>query len=718
MKKIELLAPAGSYDSLMAAYNAGADAVYAGGTRFGARAYADNFTERAFVDAIHYAHMHGKKLYLTLNTLLKEQEIELQLYEYLAPLYEAGLDGVIIQDIGVFSYVRKVFPDLPVHASTQMTVTGVDAARFLRDQGAVRIVPARELSLKELAAIKKASGLELEVFIHGALCYCYSGLCFFSSLLGGRSGNRGRCAQPCRLPYELNGRRRHYLSPKDLCGLSVIPDLYEIGADSLKIEGRMKNPAYTAGVVSVYRKYLDLYEKFPDDYKVQEQDLELLMDLYNRGGMTEGYFRQHNSGNMISAARPNHFGLPAGTGKVKEGRILCTFSKDIFKGDMLELRDSEESVVLSFHASESRKAGTQAAVPLRSFAKPPSGQTLMLYRTNNTKLSDRFFSLAGQSLKRQLRGTIYLKPGLPARLELTDGSLSVTCYGETVQPAQKQPLDEDTVRRQMQKTGATSFVLVDLDCKITGSVFMPKQALNALRRQALEMAEAQILASFARQPVKALTCQDDWVKNKDISPDGMELSQDGPAYRLSASVETEEQYHGIKACPGLARIDIDSSLLFLEETERFRESCAMFATVKGGGKTLFLRMPAVFRAGTRAVFEKRFEDLLYYFDGFVVRNIDEHAFVLNRLKSAGTVRQILCDFTIYGFSKRACAFWKSKAKEAGLPCFLTAPIELNAKEIAKNRGYYGELVVYGRYPMMVSAGCVERTAAWLDTEQL
>ena len=245
MRQAELLAPAGSFEALRAALGAGADAVYTGGSLFGARAYADNLDEKRLLEAIDEVHLAGKKLYLTVNTLLKENELEQKLYRYLLPYYRAGLDGVLVQDFGVLSFIRKEFPDLPVHASTQMAVTGPAGARFLEQQGVRRLVAARELSLAELKEIHETTGMELEAFVHGALCYCYSGQCLMSSLIGGRSGNRGRCAQPCRLPYEVweNGRRlngkdtAYPLNTKDMCTVELIPQILGAGVFSLKIEG-------------------------------------------------------------------------------------------------------------------------------------------------------------------------------------------------------------------------------------------------------------------------------------------------------------------------------------------------------------------------------------------------------------------------------------------------------------------------------------------------
>lgn len=309
MGNTELLAPAGSYEGFEAALGAGADAIYVGGAMFGARAYARNFDEEELLRAIDVAHIHGKKLYLTVNTLLKNKELKDELLNYLRPFYNAGLDAAIVQDMGVFSLLKREMPGLHLHASTQMTVTGPEGMKFLAEQGATRVVAARELSLEELARMHAASPIEIEAFVHGALCYSYSGQCLMSSLLGGRSGNRGRCAQPCRLPYEVDRFKDHKykkgefcpLSLKDICTIEILPKILEAGVTSLKIEGRMKQPAYTAGVTAMYRKYLDLLlEKGAENYHVEEKDKKYLLDLFNRGGSCTGYYQMGNGPQMMA----------------------------------------------------------------------------------------------------------------------------------------------------------------------------------------------------------------------------------------------------------------------------------------------------------------------------------------------------------------------------------------------------------------------------------
>ncbi|MBO5291685.1 MAG: U32 family peptidase [Lachnospiraceae bacterium] len=312
MKRVELLAPAGDYKAFAGAIHAGADAVYLGGPRFGARAYAQNFTEEEVCRAVRYAHLFGRRVYLTLNTLMKESEME-QLYDYLCPFYEAGLDGVIVQDMGVAAYVRRQFPEMELHISTQAAVTGRYGAGLLKEAGAVRIVPARELSLQEIRHMKEDTGLEIETFIHGAVCYCYSGQCLFSSMLGGRSGNRGRCAQPCRLPYSGQGAFKkeelYPLSLKDMCTIEHIPELIEAGIDSFKIEGRMKKAEYAAGVTAIYRNYIDRYYANPEGtFEVEEKDLEHLKSLYIRSGLQDGYYHRHNGREMVTLRQPGYAG--------------------------------------------------------------------------------------------------------------------------------------------------------------------------------------------------------------------------------------------------------------------------------------------------------------------------------------------------------------------------------------------------------------------------
>ncbi|MCM1266392.1 MAG: U32 family peptidase, partial [Bacteroidales bacterium] len=444
-KRVELLAPAGNYEAFLGAVNAGADAVYLGGERFGARAYADNFQAEEILRALSVAHFYGKKIYLTVNTLLKEREVE-TLSDYLADFYEAGLDGVIVQDLGALRFLREHFPRLALHASTQMTVTGVRGASLLKAAGVSRIVPARELSLREVRKIREEADVEVECFIHGAMCYCYSGQCLFSSILGGRSGNRGRCAQPCRLPYEIyEGKKRlmeegYPLSLKDMCTLEYLPSLIGAGIDSFKIEGRMKRSEYAAGVTAVYRKYIDrYYEVGAAFYQVDKPDLDRLKSLYIRSEIQTGYYERQNGKEMITLKKP--------------GYESCD------EALLLEIREA--------YLKELKK------MPVRMHARVAVGEPLSLRIFGDT--ADMTAGVDGNGAD--------LLPGAEAG---GSSSVSAEVAGEIVQTAKNAPLTEETVKKSLTKTGESLLVVGACDVEIVGAGFVPVRALNQLRRDAIE----------------------------------------------------------------------------------------------------------------------------------------------------------------------------------------------------------------------------------------
>ena len=431
MNKVELLAPAGSYESFLGAIHAGADAVYLGGVKYGARAFAENFDEETLCRAIYYAHLFDRKVYLTLNTLMKQSELN-EVEEFLTPFYYAGLDGVIVQDLGLLSFLKRTFPLLELHISTQMAVTGPYSIRMLKEEGAVRVVPARELSLKEMELLKK-EGLEIETFIHGAMCYSYSGQCFFSSFLGGRSGNRGKCAQSCRLPYRVNlsdmdngkiKKEEYPLSLKDMCSIELVPELIRAGIDSFKIEGRMKRPEYVAGVTAIYRKYIDLcYENGLQNIKVEKADWEALKSLYIRTDIQDGYYKRHNGKEMVTIHKPSYSGIDE------------NFAEFIYE----------------------------------KYVKQP--------------------------LKAEVSGFVTLKKGQPAALQLMFREQVVYVEGNMVDSAQKRPVLREDVEKQLNKTGNTDFIFSNLEVDMDEDIFIPLKALNELRRQAFEELEQQIKQS-------------------------------------------------------------------------------------------------------------------------------------------------------------------------------------------------------------------------------
>ncbi|MBR6898206.1 MAG: U32 family peptidase [Lachnospiraceae bacterium] len=408
-REIELLAPAGSLSAMRAAFSAGADAVYIGGPRFGARAFADNPDIEGLCRAIDYAHIRNRKLYLTVNTLIKDSELY-SVYEQLLPLYERGLDAVIVQDMGVLRLIREAFPKLHLHASTQMTASGAGAARLLEDMGASRIVLPRELSLKEIGEVRKGSKLEIEVFVHGAMCYCYSGQCLFSSMAGGRSGNRGRCAQPCRMDYRYgtddgllnNCREGRLLSMRDLNSLKLLPKIIEAGADSLKIEGRMKSPEYTAGVVSIYRRYLDEY-LHSGRVAVSEDDIRRLADLFNRDGFCDGYFERHNGKNMIAvSATPFRTHDDGWMSQIKNRYIdnECKASVKL----KIQVRENEP---VSLELSCGREKSTVKMSPPRPAKNAPTGRDAVIKQIGRLGESD----FAAEAIDAQVDDGLFVSVG-------------------------------------------------------------------------------------------------------------------------------------------------------------------------------------------------------------------------------------------------------------------------------------------------------------------
>ncbi len=388
-KDFELLAPAGNLEIFKGVIESGADAVYVGGSMFGARAYANNFTEEELLEAIDFAHLRGVKVYLTVNTLIKNSEFS-KLYDYLLVYYKRGLDAVIVQDIGVVKAIHEYFPSMEIHTSTQMTVTGADGVRFLSQFGVTRVVMAREVSLAEMKRIHEETGMELEAFVHGALCYSYSGQCLFSSILGGRSGNRGRCAQPCRLPYTVEGKKDEYiLSLKDMCGIKALDKLHDAGVYSLKIEGRMKQLEYACGVVKYYRSYID--SKKP----VSDADYDRIKALGNRCGFTDRYYFDHNGSDMVTYVKPNFVSNAAEPSPEKR--------KLSIEGELV-LREGEPGSLTVKRGDVTYKASIE---PVSAALKAPLDKKAAIDRINKTGDTDFEFS----HIKAQIGENVFVPNG-------------------------------------------------------------------------------------------------------------------------------------------------------------------------------------------------------------------------------------------------------------------------------------------------------------------
>ena len=686
MKKVEILSPAGSYESLMAAIAAGADAVYIGGTKFGARAYADNLEVGTMLKAIDYVHLHGRKIYLTVNTLLKEQELQKELYEYLLPYYKCGIDAVIVQDLGVLRFIKEHFPDLPIHASTQMTITDLLGAKFMEKQGVERIVTSREMHLDEIKEISENTDVEIESFVHGALCYCYSGQCLYSSMIGGRSGNRGQCAQPCRLPYKVQGERdaKYVLSLKDICTLEYIPELIEAGIFSFKIEGRMKKPEYVALVTAMYRKYVDLYlEKGKAAFQVDPKDKEKLMDLYNRGGSHGGYYYTQNGREMVSLERPNHAGVPVlnvirYNGKTVTAKAIA----DIHAGDVIELPDGKEN----FTFANEIKKGQNFSFPTHK--KQVFKQNAVLNRIRNESLLREIQdTIIKRKIKEKINGKLILSEGTSAKLLLYYGNISVEVNGDVPQKAMNQPMDASRIEKQMRKTGNTEFEFEQFEVELSDRLFMPMQSLNELRRQGIEALEEKILSVYRRgnEQRRSLYSREEEYSH---TPEGFHVY-----------VEELEQFSAVLDATCVKRIYLDCNAL--DEIWKNPEADAVIAKAHENGKEIYLAMPHIFRSKTRKKYEEYYGTLENQaWDGILIRNCESYEFLLEH----GFRGNIVTDYSIYQFNRYAKRFWQKEQTES-----FTAPLELNYKELKDVGLQDSELVLYGYYPMMVSAQCVMKT---------
>lgn len=704
--RVEILAPAGSMECLKAAIAAGADAVYTGGALFGARAYAHNLTEEELLEAIDYVHLHGRRLYLTVNTLIKDREMEKQMYDYLLPYYRQGLDAVIVQDIGLFRFIRKHFPDLPIHASTQMTLTGVDGAKFLEKEGAQRIVTSRELSMAEVKKIADETELEIESFVHGALCYCYSGQCLFSSFIGGRSGNRGQCAQPCRLLYRTPEAKRpqYLLSLKDICTLELIPEMIESGIYSFKIEGRMKKPEYAAAVAFQYRKYADLYLKYYEEcpaeedpaayamkkYRVREEDRQMLLDLYNRGGFHTGYYHTQNGREMISLNRPNHAGVPAVKVLAKKGRnVTAKALTDLYPQDIIELpmRKGREKAD-NYTCKDAVRKGMNVQIPV--FADTPFKRDEIWMRTRNSTLIDTLREeFVNGKIKERICGTFRLYPQEKATLTVKCRDAEITVAGEKAQEALSQPMSRERIEKQLRKTGNTEFEFSFLKAEIGEKVFLPMQSLNELRREALETLEKVICEKYRRNG-----------EVKDPEEDKTELSMEEEVLSgWTASVRTAEQMEVILEEEAIGRIYVDCTMFpRIWEKDSYVE---WITKVHATGKEIYLVMPYIFRERTRKQYEAAYNRIFGAgWDGILIANYESFAF----LKEHGYTGRIMTDYNLYEFNQESRKFWKEK----GVFEF-TAPVELTERELQDLRVKDGEVIVYGYLPMMISAGCIQKT---------
>lgn len=646
MKELELLAPAGSLKTLKAVIHAGADAVYLGGSMFGARAYANNFNEEELLEAIRFGHIHGRKIILAVNTLLKEYELG-QLYDYLHPYYEAGLDAVIVQDMGVMEFIKTHFPNFPIHTSTQMTITNVEGARLLKEQGVERVVTAREMSLEEIQRIHDEVGVELESFIHGALCYCYSGQCLFSSIIGGRSGNRGRCAQPCRLSYEvLQGEKSltgHHATPilslKDMCTLPFLYELADHGVYSFKIEGRMKTPEYAAGVVSIYRKYMDSYldgSRIP----VEKKDIRALLELGNRGGFTNGYYYHHNDSDMLSGESASHNKSEGVLQDNIRREYVDTELKEKIKGKLILNKECPAKIEVQYGKIKVSYQGDMVLVAQnRPLTKEvvtekitKTGNTPFVFENLEVTMDDDIFMPVNQ-LNQLRRGALEaLEEALLKPYERTLPELVETSSAET-------------------------------DRQTTGNAIKEKQ----ISRQSLSQTSGQQSADSSTE-VRVL----------------IEDAEQLPAVLKADFVDTV-----YLDCMLYTRENLICKLS--EDIDR----------VHASGKKAFYVFPFIFRQQTSLFYEKIMPELKKLpLDGIMVRSLDEIAFV----KEWGNGNwQMVSDSNLYTYSNEAAEYFYRLGMIQD-----TIPLELNRKEILRRENSRSEMIIYGRLPLMITAQCIHK----------
>ena len=734
----ELLAPGGSPESVRSAIAAGADAVYTGGSLFGARAYADNADTDTLFGLMDYCHLRGRKLYLTVNTLLKEEEIKKTLMGYLEPFYRRGLDAVLVQDFGVLRFLRAELPDLPVHASTQMSVSSVTGARMLQEAGVSRVVLARELTLREISAIADSTSIEIETFVHGALCYSYSGQCLMSSMIGGRSGNRGRCAQPCRQLYscisrgEKAGKERCLLSLKDICTLEILPLLIRAGVSTFKIEGRMKRPEYAAGVTAIYRKYLDRILAGEQRFEADREDLRDLMDLYNRGGFSESFYLTEKGPEMMSMERPNHAGTEAAI--VLPGNGKWKALEKLHPDDQLEIPENGKDSGRQEKRREQICPGKDVPengifyVKTRSFLQPGT----KIRRVRNEALLKRIREASEASgCRTGVKGYFRIRSGEKVSLDVTcnlDGKAfhaeAEGALGETARTEGRGMQPED-FRKQLRKSGQTDFQFSSIEIDMEQGVFYPVSGLNALRREALEKLRLEILAYYCRPFPEETSCSRkcDRIMRTEREKTDNPAAEPGPASEpsqginpaaepgsypgqetvtggiwFSASAETLEQAAVLSRISGLKRIYLDCMIFGGPQEGEARK---IAEKIRRGGVECFLMLPPVWREDSRKWFFSVFPDGAgSLFDGLLIRNFQQ----LGEKAFQGSY--LITDESVYTWNRLS----REQLRDWGAAAD-TLPSELNRKELAARGCGGSEMPVYGREILMTTTSCLQKNTA-------
>ncbi len=674
--EIEILAPCGSFDILKTAIKAGADACYIGGSRYGARAYADNLSDNQLEAAIDYAHIHGKKLYLTVNTLIKESELS-DAFSYIKDCYEAGIDAFIVQDLGLFKLIHDNFSDVHIHCSTQMNITSYHAASYMKKMGASRIVTAREMKLEDIREIKEKVDVEIETFVHGAMCYSYSGQCLMSSLAGGRSGNRGRCAQPCRKCYD----GEYILSMKDMCTLSYIPKLAEAGIDSFKIEGRMKNEYYVASAVDAYKELTEDYLKggFSEE-KAKKYEFRLA-NIYNRGGFCKGYFFMHNGPEMISKNRPNNQGVKIGRlAFVKDGKVFIDLCEDIFKGDILEIKTNNNEVI------EITSGNDYASDTKVSLNAPKTRQLVInqdIYRTRCKKILDDVL-LSEKRGRIGLIGYLKAKKGEALSFEIKESKLNnpaiVKITSDTIEASKTSDADEDMIISKLYQTGDTDYYFEDILLDVDKDAFVPAGLVKKVRREAISSLENVIKKSYKRKTDAV------YQKNSCFFND---FDETVSTIRLKVGVKNLMQLRTVIKHPGLYGIYMDKSLyLDIKNEEIYKE-------LKKRNIKIYIEL--------QYVVNNSFDGLDYLndmeYDGIYIRNIDAFSSEIDYNKD------IVLGSGVYAYNNLARSFMCDRFSDA----VFEIPKELNISEIKCLNDKPAELCIYEYQQVMLSNNCVKKS---------
>ena len=677
--RAELLAPCGNFDCAAAAVNAGADAVYLGGQLFNARAYASNFDDAVLEKTVDLCRLSGVKVYVTVNTLYKDSEFQ-ELMPFIGRLYTMGVDGLIMQDLGAVSLVRRYLPDFPIHASTQLTANCIDDVRMLEGLGLSTVVLSRELDLEEIRGIAANTGVRIETFIHGALCVSYSGQCLMSSVLGNRSGNRGKCAQNCRLDYELlnEGRtaaRGHLLSTKDICTLPLLPELLDAGVASLKIEGRMKTPEYVAGVTGIYRKYLDLYYAH-GPYTIDPKDMDDLRQLFNRGSFSTGYLKTHSGLSMMCPVHPRAWGVRAGSVlsyDAKKHSAVIRTDREMVPGDGIEIRtDLEEGV--GCYVGQSCLPGQNLTVRIDG----PVRKNQEVWQTFDKRLMDGLKLQYGEiHRKLPVAVSVCLHRDRDSVLTMSGGGQEVRVTGEMPGEAKTQPLTREAVISQLSRLGGTFCRLESIDVDMDEGLFLNKAALNALKNQAAAQLSRLIIESGKRKPV-------------DIRP---EMPADGAGASeksLSVCVRTRDQFSAAVSAPSVSIISLEMVPPLMDDLE------ALISTAHSKNKKIAVRLPRIWRGyiqdNSAGWLEHCRKSAL---DGWLISSPGHYQCI----KDSGKAVHI--DFTGNILNSYTAAFWLDAGAESA-----AVSVEMSRDEINCLAGRSrAELLAYGYLPLMVTHQC-------------